>query len=370
MIKTYYNLNLDLYYNTIYTNKCGKYSTIHRANNPYTLTINFINPFSHRSRSDTALVNSDLYKEGVNKIREILKTKSSFSPLEKVYVSKWCKIPRDKLDKYFEDNNIKRVWNYNKADYVIINKEELKFLSENKAVKSLYLKLDPNNEDEKTFIENNFYLSKVKKQIFKYHFIITNLDEFSSNITFNLLKKQYNPQELYSFIDVKGINSRIEIFDLIKYIIENPKLKVVFDHEVLDNINSEGLEMNSEVIESLYSMLSKGTESDIKLALEIVSGIDFKNYKFELAILFNKFSHIIKAYGTYNSGCKIVSNYLLSNNLNYKEDWRKFIYNFMKNYPEQENLIKEYFKTEIERMFEDDDGSFLIKIKNIELDFI
>lgn len=76
----------------------------------------------------------------------------------------------------------------------------------------------------------------------------------------------------------------LNIFD----IIEKYNFKVVFDHNISDVVN-EGLTIDEDVFENILNMITSQDESNLNLAKEILTNMEFESSRSYLIYLFNYF---------------------------------------------------------------------------------
>lgn len=293
-----------------------------------------------------------------NLLNRVQPPKVDFS--KKPYITKWCKIPRYKVDEFTQANGIKRVWDFRDSNYVVLSKEELK-----KTTMFEYRSEMFNGFTYVMTIDNFKKHFPNETNDLKYH-----LDKvyIISEIEF----KQLEPDciNIGKSANIGGNLGRIGIIDIIKEYINNPgKFEIIFDHEFITEVNSEGLELGEEELENIKYMLNTKNVDNMNLAVEMLANINLDKHVIDLACLFNRFHwNFYRNSGvTKNQAFQILKSFLKSHNIEYTQKWRVFIPSLVKKFPDQKVKITKYMLEMLNSEFEYHKLNF--KLNSIDVSF-
>jgi hypothetical protein len=259
----------------------------------------------------------------------------------KVYISKWCKIPRHRIEAYIKENNITRVWSYKDADYVVMDKKE---------VKNLY----------NIISENSTYLPGYRGGIYKFCYEfprslvpVNNLSDWEKRryikggkdyiISDNKVSK-FTPYLIkdIEFVDLDN-KSKIELLELFKYKFENPNsFDVVFDEQYFEDLNSDSFVLNEEVLDNINMMFKSKQIDSIKLSLEMLSNCNIKDNIVSIALMFNENQNVFKGDVLQVDGFKILRGYLEQKGIDYKTEPEIFISKMMEVFPNEKDKYTKF----------------------------
>jgi len=302
----------------------------------------------------------------------------------KTYTGKLSNVPRHKLKEYFETTNGKKTSRVEQCDNIIVNKSYITELY--KHIKNLslesYFKIEqtPENyqllkaitpDSDKTGY-NNSKDSLLPKDRMKFtnedHLFIHN-DFYNQNPISHELKEFIFKQtslELYRCKEIWG-GSLIDTYSLLEYIFKNPNIKITFDDDILEILNSDGIELDKDYLTTLDSMFDSKDQGNIDMALEMLSNVNIEKDSLKIALLLNK--HIDKFnWGSGKSinnhrSFKSIIKYYNTKNINFRDDWVKFSLNLYKthqNNEESKEIITNYVKDKINRMLSIDPNSLIL----------
>lgn len=311
----------------------------------------------------------------------------------KTYTGKLSNVPRHKLKEYFETTNGKKTSRVEQCDNIIIDKvhiialyKQIKKLSlesyfkinqtpENyKLLKSLTpdshktgwnnnknntLPLDRMKflDEDNLFIHDDFYLNNP---------ISFTLKEFISKQT---SLERYVCTEVWG-----GGKNLINTYILLESVIKNPNIKIVFDDDILETLNSDGIELDKDYLTTLDNMFNSNDQDNINMALEMLSNVNIEKDSLKIALLLNK--HIDKFnWGSGKSinnhkSFKSIIKYYNTKNINFRSDWIRFslsLYKIHQHDEESKQVITDYVKDKINMMLSIDPNSLILSEINLAL---
>lgn len=302
----------------------------------------------------------------------------------KTYTGKLSNVPRHKLKEYFETTNGKKTSRIEQCDNIIVNKSYITELY--KQIKELslesYFKIEQTPENYK-FLKsitpdsdktsyNNRKDSLLPKDRMKFtnedHLFIHN-DFYSTNpVSFNLkefIHKQIS-LEFYKCKEIWG-GSLIDTYSLLEYVFKNPNIKIAFDDDILEILNSDGIELDKDYLATLDSMFDSKDQGNIDMALEMLSNVNIEKDSLKIALLLNK--HIDKFnWGSGKSinnhrSFKSIIKYYNTKKINFRDDWVRFSLSLYKTHQDNEEskeIITDYIKDKINRMLSIDPNSLIL----------
>ena len=302
----------------------------------------------------------------------------------KTYTGKLSNVPRHKLKEYFETTNGKKTSRVEQCDNIIVNKSYINELY--KQIKKLslesYFKIDQTTENYQLLKEitpdsdktgyNNRKDSLLPKDRMKFtnedHLFIHNDFYLNNPISFTLkefISKQTS-LEFYKCKETWG-GSLIDTYSLLEYVFKNPNVKIAFDDDILETLNSDGIELDKDYLKTLDSMFNSLDQDNINMALEMLSNVNIEKDSLKIALLLNK--HVDKFnWGSGKSinnhrSFKSIIKYYNTKNINFKEDWVKFslsLYKVHQNNEESKEIITDYVKDKINIMLSIDPNSLIL----------
>jgi len=282
----------------------------------------------------------------------------------KPYISKWCNIPRYKIDDYAKTKNIKRAWSYNDADYVVVDFTEIQ-----KVYKEFF---GERVESYKFCYEVEF---KDLKPSGNFKNIGHNFVDKNSNFIISNSKLDYGVFKGFEKfllegqvgLSVDSNKGRLGLLDiLIDYVLNPGKFELVFDSDYINELNSDGLELDEETFSSIEMMFESKDKANIKMAIEILSNTNIKDNIIPVAILFNKYSYHLKGMASKVDGFKVIKSILESENINYTINWQYFINSMIKRYPEGAKYYNKYIYDNLNGFLKYKGAKFTIKIIEVE----
>jgi hypothetical protein len=357
---------------------------------------NYLTPHTTAGYSTRNYYSEEEYTEIQEKLNLIYSNEGKGYLVGSIYVGKGSNIPRHKIKEFFKENNLKKTSLIESSDTVIFDKQSIKTLkdwfdlkiekiyiipftqelynllkedvegyiksygsrsswSQNQRTQ-FYILLEQNFNlgnniviDEDTF--NTFSLDKKYKQIFK-----------------NIEPQNYYPQMAYRTKNVS------ELWETIEYYLTNPHGNIIWDDVLLDSLNSDGLDMDDNYIDVLYSMFDSKETENIQLALEMLSNVNLEKHGLTVALLLNKYKMTFE-WGNGNTGSqalKTLTLYFKNKGIEWKKDYRTFstgLFNFYKNDEESTKIIKKFFIDSLNNYL-DLDKDFNIQLSDINFTII
>lgn len=316
-------------------------------------------------------------------LSSLINQPKNFNLKGKTYTGKLSDVPRHKLKEYFEQNNGKKTSRVEQCDNIIINKSYINQLykSVKKTTLESVFKIDQTPENYKILKElvpdhaktgysarNNSFPKDRTKFLDEDNFFIHN-DFYLNNAIDPNLKNFISKQvslEVYEFHNSYGGNE-IETYQLLEYVFKNPNINIIFDNDILEELNSDGIELDKDYLKTLDSMFDSKDQDNIDMALEMLSNVNIEKDSLKIALLLNK--HIDKFnWGSGKSinnhrSFKSIIKYYNTKNINFREDWVKFslsLYKVHQNDEESKEIITDYVKDKINIMLSIDPNSLIL----------
>jgi len=282
----------------------------------------------------------DEYSIFVSFLKKLQNQTSDIKFGKKIYAGKSSDLPRHKIKEHFDKNGLHKTSRLEQADTVIISKTNINSILEFFSPINSYYSLKPYNVysilDPKTQLSlvssithnSPTYINLIKNSSLPIYVALTKDQSLSQNSALHRLVLNTKPEMRYMDLVYNSNTSINDIYKLIEYVINNPKVNVIFDEDLLLLLNNDGIELNQEYLNSLDAMFESVDQENINLALEMLSNIDLEKHSLVLAMFLNK--HIDKFYR--GSGLNINQNrsfksfikYFDSRGINFRLGWKKF----------------------------------------------
>jgi hypothetical protein len=88
---------------------------------------------------------------------------------------------------------------------------------------------------------------------------------------------------------------------LFNFIFLNPHGNIIWDDNILETLNSDGIDLDDDYVSTLDSMFSSREPDNIRLAIEMMSNVNLNKYGLTIALLLNKHSSNMN-WGNGNTG--------------------------------------------------------------------
>jgi hypothetical protein len=300
-----------------------------------------------------------------------------------IYLGKGSNIPRHKMKIFIEENNIKKTSIIEKSDTVIFDKKEIKkirkwvgdsgetevaFIPFSKEM-LLYV-LDFHNNQKGWRVDKevkNFkeYYSKEKTCIIsekEYYKFSPELRKIIGNVNFETLYE----------LDTYRTRNLLDVKDTLDYYFTNPHGNVIWDDEILEKLNSNGIELDQEYLNTLEGMFESRENDNITLAFEMLSNVNLEKDSLKIALLLNKHRDKFNwgKGNTSSQAFKILDKYFLNKGIDWRKDYRFFGAGLYKNYinnPESKELIEKFMLEHINQHLAQNGSNILIQIKDFNI---
>lgn len=318
------------------------------------------NPSNYISSNVTYISRSS----NVDFIKDNIFKKDTMSALAdgyKVYIGKNSLMPRWKLKKFFHEHKLQKTKLPHLADVALINKKDTINMVDDFASRVKKLYFIPKEEIQNTIIlqqledEDGIIASSITPGLNK-------LLLLKNNITF------------YTKIDVIEIRSTgkhkvKDIFENLFEIAYNQTIKLMYDEDILEQLNSEGHELDEDNMEYMNNMIQSSDQDNVKLALEILSNVNYeKSYIKVSNIISVNWRTINNSKELWNPNFKSLMMYLGTKEIALDDGWKSLIKSLLlrsKDNPtrikEIEGLIKNNLNQELKKVG--------ISITNLETNF-
>ena len=337
------------------------YSTYHNHGknqdiNIYNSNTNSKDPYRFKSNFDPL---AELAKE-------LLKDKTQ-KPHGNVYVATTCKIPRDKMKAYFQENNLKKTTRTYLADTVLVDLESLDkvigrlskqynwnkgiMVSSEDVIKNKHL-FKITHTTQNSWNEGYF---KTHDQVLKGQhdvFIRCPYDEDSSH-----LQSLFPEAELVETLSYPT-GDLLKILELLTFLKSHPHVTVVFDTALNENMTNDGIELEEDIEQQIAQMLKSQDINDTKMAIEIMSNFDLEKSLFRIANIMNQYRSrfVGKQSMLAKTSYKQIDTYIRSKGINWMSDRDNFLDDMFKlyntdekAYPVLKNYIQQYLQYQLKR---------------------
>jgi hypothetical protein len=311
-----------------------------------------------------------------------------------VYVGKGSNIPRHKIKEFFREKNLKKTSIIEKSNTVVFDKQIIKQLIDKYKGTEEKIAIIPFTQRIFDHIKN--YHSTVLKTIPKgNNWSITNHNDklnemtkfFNNDVNILIREENYNNYDLdfrkivgdITFTKKIAINNYrtknlTEVWDIIESYLTNPHNNIIWDDTLLESLNSDGLDMDDDYINILYSMFESNEQDNIKLALEMLLNVNLEKHSLTVVLLLNKYKSIfdLRSGNTGSQALKTLNLYFKNKGINWREDYRTFssgLFNFYKNDEKSIKIIKKFFIDNLNSYLKRNEA-FYIQLSDIDFSVI
>ncbi len=229
----------------------------------------------------------------------------NFKEGDKVYIGKYCSVPRSKIKNVFIDKGLKITHDYTKADHIIFSSNFVQHYCD-KVYAWNYLLTKDQTKELVQAIKNKistgpldpFYDSYIKP--FVDTFSKDDIDDYDAFIPeyqlrnhISMLLGSQDLEENWKHIETyRFYKHNEETRDFLTFITNN-KDKLVCEQSLLGLIN-DSIVMNKELYISLDKMLSSGSDDNVAIAMETMANCKYDESAIWLLLLLNKYADTIK----------------------------------------------------------------------------
>lgn len=275
-----------------------------------------------------------------NKIQDKI---SNIPAKSNILIDKASDIPRSKLKEFISDSKCKKVTLVSKANFIFIKRETINWIRNLKEQK-LYC-LQPNN------VKSLLNLDYPKDADF---FALSEIGAYHND--YQQIKNQC---EIKKGIKIHG-HRNTKTIDSINFILSlvNSKATLIFDDCLTKEMNSNGIDLDEEIFETLKGMLLSKDDSTSKLGIEMLCNVNLEeNNIFKISLLMNYIHN-----SSYNSlklnkfktkNLKSLLDFLHLNDIRWNQSWEIYgisMWNRFKN-TEHADFIKQFLIEHLNRHF-------------------
>lgn len=307
---------------------------------------------------------------------ELLKDKSQ-KPHGNVYTATTCKIPRDKMKVYFQENNLKKTTRTYLADTVLIDLESLDkvlriFPKQHSWTKGFMIPSEDVVKNSHLFdIDHNRNNSwsqpyfTIHDQVLKgeHDVFIKTYDDRAAQI----VKSSFPEAEEIEILNYPT-GDVLKTLELLTFLKSHPNVTIVFDTVINETMTNDGIEMDEEIEQQLMQMLKSKDINDTKMAIEIMSNFDLEKSLFRIANMMNIYKHRFmgKQSMLAKTSYKQIDTYIRSKGIGWTNDRNLFLSSLFDLYKNDEKvapLLKNYIQSYLQFLLRDTK----IKITDVSL---
>ena len=283
-------------------------------------------------------------------IKNILFNKGNGKIGKTLYVGKGSNAPRHKVKLFVEENKIKKTSIIENSDTVIFDKKIIQdvhhWFNRCKKVKVaivpftqqiLNVITNMNNQaNQINYVRQYDDLYKKKYTLIIYDNEYLNYPSEFKQALGNIEWMDCYEQDTYRSKNIQ------DVFDTLQYYFTNPHGNIIWDDEILETLNSDGIDLDDDYVNTLDSMFASREPDNIRLAVEMMSNVNLNKYGLTIALLLNKYQQAM-SWGNGNTGSqayKTLDRYFLNKGIDWKKDYRLFSAGLYKNYSHDEEAKK------------------------------
>jgi len=296
------------------------------------------------------------------KINTILNNKGDGKISKTIYVGKGSNVPRHKIKAFTEENKIKKTTIMSNAETIIFDRKAIKdtydWFKGCKETKVAIVPFTQNLYDiiikANSLTNNTTYANSYTESFKKKADMVIYYEEYSNYpLDFKqelgiLDWKNYYEQNTYRTGNIE------DIFDTILCYLKNPHGNIIWDDIILEKLNSEGIDLDDDYVNTLDSMFASKEPDNIRLAVEMMSNVNLEKFGLTIALLLNKYNQAM-SWGNGNTtsqAYKTLDRYFKNKGIDWKRDYRLFSAGLYKNYANNEeakNIIEQFVLQNINR---------------------
>jgi hypothetical protein len=302
-----------------------------------------------------------------------------------VYTSKLCNIPRHKLKVFLDGSDLKRTSKIEHSEIIILDKNHLLDAKNRleyiiKYPRQEYIvSLNLSNDHIKNLIKkslSNIREPEILENAINNNKIFFRINDFRMGIKYSKDIESYILEE--GFKEYHNLNRSVNLlttFEMIDYIGNHPDKEIIYDEDILEKLNADGINLDEDYINTLENMFKSGEKDNINLALEMLSHVNINNNALTIALLLNRYAPIFNWGSGMNmtsvSSFKSIIKYFKSKDINWKTDWRDFSKQLYSQFPDDESVdtINKFVTLNLETMLNLGSIESKIRINNINLVF-
>lgn len=276
------------------------------------------------------------------KINTILNNKGDGKIGKTIYVGKGSNVPRHKIKAFTEENKIKKTTIMSNAETIIFDRKAIKdvydWFNNCKEVKVAIVPFTKNLFDSiiktNSLANQTTYSHHYDKSFRKKGDVVIYYEEYSNYpLDFKqelgiLDWKDYYEQNTYRTKNIE------DIFDTVLCYLKNPHGNIIWDDIILEKLNSDGIDLDDDYVNTLDSMFASKEPDNVRLAVEMMSNVNLEKFGLTVALLLNKYNQAM-SWGNGNTtsqAYKTLDRYFKNKGIDWKRDFRAFSTGLYKNY--------------------------------------
>jgi hypothetical protein len=301
-----------------------------------------------------------------------------------IYTSKLCNIPRHKLKAFIDGSNLKRTSKIEHSEVIILDKNHLLdsknrleyFIKYPRQEYIVFLNLS--NDYIKNLIKRSLNNSKQEllEEAINNNKVFLRIDDLRAGVKYSRDIESYILEEGFKeYHNVDRSGNILATFEMMDFIKDHPDREIIYDEDVLEKLNDDGIDLDDDYINTLENMFKSGEKDNINLALEMLSHVNINKNALTIALLLNRYADKFNWGSGMNvtsvSSFKSIVKYFKSKGVNWKSDWRDFSKQLYIQFSDDEskNIIDKFVTLNLETMLNIGGVKSKIKIDNINLVF-
>jgi len=296
------------------------------------------------------------------KINTILDNKGNGKISKTIYVGKGSNVPRHKIKAFTEENKIKKTTIMSNAETIIFDRKAIKdtydWFKGCKEAKVAIVPFTQNLYDiiiKANSLTNNTTYAKSYTESFKKKADMVIYYEEYSNYPLDFKQelgildwKDYYEQNTYRTKNIQ------DVFSTILYYLKNIHGNIIWDDIILEKLNSEGIDLDNDYVNTLDSMFASKEPDNVRLAIEMMSNVNLEKFGLIIALLLNKYNQAM-SWGNGNTtsqAYKTLDRYFKNKGIDWKRDFRTFSTGLYKNYSNDQyskDIIEKFVLQNINR---------------------
>jgi hypothetical protein len=288
----------------------------------------------------------------VNKIQD---KKPTMSKGTNILIDKNSEIPRPKLKEFIADNKLKKCTLASKANVIAIKRDTINFIKSLECVNVSFLS-DADNQRIKTQPNQILYLDVHRDE--------SNMDQEYFDV-----KNRCEIKQGY-FLNNYRNKKQNESFEFLLSLM-NTKATLVYDDVLMNEINSDGLDLDDDIFETVESMLLSKDTDTFNLGIEMLSNVNLQNNLFKISILMNSCftstSRLNALSYIKNNNFKALVAYLDSNKIRWNTRWEIYGMSMLKKFKDTpyERNITDYIIKQMNNHFKNVNKDDINELVNV-----
>lgn len=305
------------------------------------------------------------YKDLKTKLEQLAKSTDKLSKGDKYYTNKLSGIPRFKMKNISDTWDLSKTTKLENSSVIILNKDKM--------LDIISLLKNKNSKQIHSFTSE--FIEKYKSMFTSD--LITSIDEINSkypelncNEVFYIddyymqnyvptiinaldVSKMVVPEKIWYFTE----DELEEYIKVVNYLDNNLNVKVIYDEDLLETLNSNGITLDTDIENNIKDMLFNKDEAVVKLGVEMLSNIELTPLNtMKIGFILNTMccnGINISKYSSANRNFASMLAYLNSKKVYYNQNWKVFNLSMQKEFKgeEETKIIHESIVFNINKEF-------------------